>query len=154
MIQTKIVSKETYYDIPKQEIQRWNDAHIWAYYNAKTNRIESLADVSSKNIPSSAQEIKMYQGFEIDTTKGLYFASLKNVDFKKTYSELTLNWYEDMPLLLIDWLQKNTYPISTIDLTTKKIVFEPLEFEEKERLQTILNRIESVKIQVKKLLWE
>lgn len=154
MIQTKIVSKETYYDIPRQEIQKWNDVHIWAYYNAKTNRIESLTNTNSSGIPSSAQQIKMYQGFEIDTTKGLYFASLKNVDYEKAYSELEVSWVGDMPLLLSDWLQKNTYPISEIDLGHKKIIFEPLEYEEKERLQTILNRIESVKIQVKNLLWE
>lgn len=148
-----IASNETYESAPQSTLNLLNTGKIWYYYNITHKRIESLPIEKNTTFPEGMKWVSSYQGFDIDSTQGNYLNGLRGFDFSKTYYQVTITWEADVPLLLANWLKANTYTLKSIDLEHHSITLEGLEYEVKEQIIAVLQRIPEIRTNSKSMLW-
>ena len=153
------VSKETYEYYPSKELNSLRKSGVWAYYHSESKRIKTVPVASNQSITQTNEVVQLqtrslYQGFEIDLTKGLYIESINDMSLSKTYHVVKLSWNDKLSQLGAAFLAQIDVAIMTFDPANKTIEFGPLDYQTKEELKQRLRNISNIEIEERTIVWE
>jgi epidermal growth factor receptor substrate 15 len=146
------ISKKQYSNFPKEELESLKNSGIIAYYDCETKRIKTYPTANKNSLPRIPKNIEMvtvplFNGFEIDTTQGNYFESLKDYSRKTFYYIISISWTGELAQTTAAYLTQCGYPVMNWNPTDKQIEFGPLNFEKKETLKENLKELPGIQIE-------
>jgi epidermal growth factor receptor substrate 15 len=146
------ISKKQYSNFPKEELESLKNSGIIAYYDSETKRIKTYPTANKNSLPRIPKNIEMvtvplFNGFEIDTTQGNYFESLKDYSRKTFYYIISISWTGELAQTTAAYLTQCGYPVMNWNPTDKQIEFGPLNFEKKETLKENLKELPGIQIE-------